>query len=60
MKRFFASIAVLLSLVSFTFAQLGEINIIPWPEQMGSTHEGPFLLDRQVEIVSKTKRLPIG
>jgi hexosaminidase len=57
MKRLFAAIAISLSLVSFAIAQSGEINIIPWPEQIGSTHEGPFLLDRQVEIVSRRKEV---
>src|SRR5688500_6126095 len=55
MKCLFAAIALSLLLVPFALAQPSEIHIIPRPEQMGSTHEGPFLLDRQVEIVSKKK-----
>src|SRR5688572_19994845 len=55
MKRLFAAIAISLSLVSFALAQSGPVNIVPRPENIGSTHEGPFLLDRQVEIVSKNK-----
>ena len=55
MKYLFAAITLSLLLVSFGSAQLSEIKIIPKPEHINSTHEGPFLLDRQVEIVSANK-----
>lgn len=50
MKRLFAAIAVLLSLVSFAFAQSGAINIIPKPASI-VTEPGHFELSKNTELV---------
>lgn len=55
MKRLFGAFAVSLCVAFACFGQSGEVNVVPIPENIGSTHEGPFLLDRRVEIVSRTK-----
>lgn len=50
MKRPFAAIAISLSLMSFAFAQSGEINIIPKPVSV-ERKSGVFILDNNTRIV---------
>ncbi len=51
MKCFLASIVLLLSFVSFAFAQSGEINIIPKPNSINGKN-GHFTIDRKTTLVA--------
>ncbi|MGQ0542656.1 MAG: family 20 glycosylhydrolase [Blastocatellia bacterium] len=56
MKRVFAAVAVLVSLVSFGVAQSSEINIVPKPAIVLGGQE-PFILTRNTKIVASNKDL---
>ncbi len=53
MKTLFAAVVLSLTLVPFTSAQSGEINIIPRPKSIKRTYQGEFIIDKNTSLMAR-------